>query len=320
MAETPFQHASESTCLHYCLVNSPLPGTESLTVAAVARRLGVAPATLRTWDRRYGLGPSEHSLGEHRRYNGADLARLTLMRKLVIAGVSPAEAAQRALACDGDVSADVIANSVTSDVEVREELVETLIRAARAYDRNFIEELLRSELSARGIANTWNEVLVPLLILIGDEWAQAGTGIETEHLVSEIIKRLLQEANSSLQNPINARPVLLACIGEEMHSLALYALGAALSERNIATQFLGARTPIEAVSAVVKRSAPPAIFLWAQLDKNGNPKVIGEIPNIRPAPRIVLGGPGWNRNHVKPAVLVDDLLEACEEISRAVGA
>ena len=301
-------------------MNSPLPGTESLTVAAVARRLGVAPATLRTWDRRYGLGPSEHTLGEHRRYNGADLARLTLMRKLVIAGVSPAEAAQRALAFDGEVSADVIENSVTSDVEVREELVETLIRAARAYDRNFIEELLRSELSARGIANTWNEVLVPLLFLIGDEWAETGTGIEIEHLVSEIIKRLLQEANSSVQNPINARPVLLACIGEEMHSLALYALGAALSERNIATQFLGARTPIEAVSAVVKRSAPPAIFLWAQLNKNGNYDLLAEIPNIRPAPRVVLGGPGWSKNAAKSAVLVGDLIEACEEISRAVGA
>ena len=29
-----------------------------LGVAAVARRLGVAPATLRTWDRRYGVGPT----------------------------------------------------------------------------------------------------------------------------------------------------------------------------------------------------------------------------------------------------------------------
>ncbi len=295
-------------------------GAEALTVAAVARRLGVAPATLRTWDRRYGLGPSEHSTGEHRRYNGGDLARLTLMRKLVIAGVSPAEAAQRALAFDGEVSADQIANSITNDVAIREELVETLIRAARAYDRNFIEELLRSELSARGITNTWNEVIVPLLILIGDEWAESGTGIEIEHLVSEIIKRLLQEANSSIHNPINARPVLLACIGEEMHSLALYALGAALSERKIATQFLGARTPIEAISAVVKRSAPPAIFLWAQLDRNGNTEVLGEIPSIRPAPRVVLGGPGWDRKEVKSAVLVDDLLDACEEIMRAVGA
>ena len=301
-------------------MNSPLPGTESLTVAAVARRLGVAPATLRTWDRRYGLGPTEHSSGEHRRYSGSDIARLTLMRKLVIAGVSPAEAAQRALNFDGEISTDVLTNSITSDVAVREELVETLIRAARAYDRNFIEELLRSELSARGIANTWNEVLVPLLIMIGDEWADSGTGIETEHLVSEIIKRLLQEANTSVENPINARPVLLACIGEEMHSLALYALGAVLSERKIATQFLGARTPIEAISAVVKRSAPPAIFLWAQLNKNGNHDLLAEIPNIRPAPRVVLGGPGWSKNAAKSAVLVGDLIDACEEISRAVGA
>jgi DNA-binding transcriptional MerR regulator len=300
--------------------NSISPNAEALTVAAVARRLGVAPATLRTWDRRYGLGPSEHSTGEHRRYNNHDLARLTLMRKLVIAGVSPAEAAQRALSFDGQSSAELISTSLSKDVEVREELVETLIRAARAYDRNFIEELLRAELSARGITNTWNEVIVPLLILIGDEWAESGTGIETEHLVSEIIKRLLQEENKSVQNPINARPVLLACIGEEMHSLALYALGAALSERNIAIQFLGARTPIEAISAVVKRSAPPAIFLWAQLGKNGDPAVIGELPAIRPAPRIVLGGPGWKSSDKKSAVLVDDLLEAVEEIMRAVGA
>jgi len=320
VADPTFQHAPLGRCPHYWHMNSPLPGTESLTVAAVARRLGVAPATLRTWDRRYGLGPSEHSSGEHRRYNGSDIARLTLMRKLVIAGVSPAEAAQRALAFDGEVSPESLTNSITSDVAVREELVETLIRAARSYDRNFIEELLRSELSARGITNTWNEVLVPLLIIIGDEWADSGTGIETEHLVSEIIKRLLQEANASVQNPVNARPVLLACIGEEMHSLALYALGAVLSERKIATQFLGARTPIEAISAVVKRSAPPAIFLWAQLNKNGNHELLAELPSIRPAPRIVLGGPGWSRNVAKPAVLVEDLLEACEEISRAVGA
>ena len=32
-----------------------------LTVAVVARRVGVAPATLRTWERRYGLCPSDRS-------------------------------------------------------------------------------------------------------------------------------------------------------------------------------------------------------------------------------------------------------------------
>lgn len=291
---------------------------ESLTVAAVARRLGVAPATLRTWDRRYGLGPSEHSTGEHRRYNSTDLARLTLMRKLVISGVSPAEAAKRALEFSGESKWPV--DEVSREITVKEELVETLIRAARAYDRSFVEELLLAEINSRGITSTWNEVLVPLLIMLGDEWADQGTGIETEHLVSEIIKRLLNENVNQIKNPLNPRPVLLACIGEEMHSLPLYALAAALSERNIQTQFLGARTPIEAISAVVKKSAPPAVFLWAQLNKNGDVDLLSEIPAIRPAPRVVIGGPGWGNNCPKSAVLVDDLVEACEEIMRAVGA
>ncbi|MGI9135502.1 MAG: MerR family transcriptional regulator, partial [Candidatus Nanopelagicales bacterium] len=68
-----------------------------LTVAAVARRLGIAPATLRTWDRRYGLGPSEHSAGAHRRYSQSDIARLDHMRRLVVSGVSPGEAAAACL-------------------------------------------------------------------------------------------------------------------------------------------------------------------------------------------------------------------------------
>ena len=76
---------------------------EKLTVAAVARRIGVAPATLRTWDRRYGLGPSEHIEGEHRRYCPSDLAKLTMMRRLIVAGVAPADAAEQARQSKGTV-------------------------------------------------------------------------------------------------------------------------------------------------------------------------------------------------------------------------
>lgn len=71
-----------------------------LAVAAVARRLGVAPATLRTWDRRYGLGPSDHSAGAHRRYSNDDVARLMVMRRLALEGVAPVDAARAALAVD----------------------------------------------------------------------------------------------------------------------------------------------------------------------------------------------------------------------------
>ncbi|WP_425954990.1 MerR family transcriptional regulator [Xylanimonas sp. McL0601] len=79
--------------------STPSPG---LAVAAVARRLGVAPATLRTWDRRYGLGPSGRTAGSHRRYTPEDVARLLVMRRLTIEGVAPVDAARAALETEMD--------------------------------------------------------------------------------------------------------------------------------------------------------------------------------------------------------------------------
>ena len=288
---------------------------ELLTVAAVARRLGVAPATLRTWDRRYGLGPSAHESGEHRRYCPADLARLTLMRRLITSGVAPCDAAEQAKTHKGSIKLEKIVN----DYVVREDLVESLNKAAKTLDKNFIETALRKDLSEYGVEKSWSEVIVPLLFLVGSEWEATGQGVEIEHLLTEVLKRILREAVNDIKKPINAHPVLLASVGEEMHSLALHALAAALAERNIESYFLGARTPLEALCGMITRSAPPAVFLWAQLPQNADPKFFKDIPTIRPMPRIVLGGPGWDQEKCTAVAVVHDLSQARAEIERAVG-
>ncbi len=288
---------------------------ELLTVAAVARRIGVAPATLRTWDRRYGLGPSLHEAGSHRRYCPADLAKLTLMRRLISTGIAPCEAAEQAKAHKGAVKIEKLVNNF----EHRQELVDALHRAASILDNSFIETVLRKDIAEHGVITTWTEVIVPLLIIVGDEWERTGAGIEVEHMLSELLKRIMREGVPEIKKPKNAQPVLLAAVGEEVHCLALHALAAALAERGIESFFLGARTPLEAIDAMVRRSAPPAIFLWAQLKLNGDEKFFREIPAIRPAPRIILGGPGWNLKDAREVTFVQDLSLACAEIEGAVG-
>ncbi|MEV0590053.1 MerR family transcriptional regulator [Nonomuraea cavernae] len=66
-------------------------------IGAVARRLGVPAPTLRTWNQRYGLGPSRRSPGGHRRYDEGDLLRLEEMNRLIKSGIAPADAAAQAL-------------------------------------------------------------------------------------------------------------------------------------------------------------------------------------------------------------------------------
>ena len=288
---------------------------ELLTVAAVARRLGVAPATLRTWDRRYGLGPSAHESGEHRRYCPSDLARLTLMRRLIATGVAPADAAEQAKNHKGTISVE----KIVEEYIVREELVGALHNAAKALDKKFIEAALRRDLAEFGVEQSWSEVMVPLLVIVGSEWEATGEGIEVEHLLTEVLKAILREHVEDIRKPVNAHPVLLASVGEELPSLALHALAAALAERKIETYFLGSRTPLEALSAMITRSAPPAVFLWAQLPKNADPKYFNDIPTIRPMPRVVLGGPGWKKVDCKDVAVAQDISDAVAEIERAVG-
>ena len=286
------------------------------TVAAVARRLGVAPATLRTWDRRYGLGPTSHNAGEHRKYSEADLLRLTVMRRLIVAGMTPADAAEKACAYNGKISVA----KVLAPIEKQADIVKKLLAAAKGFDQETIQEEIRLQLKKNGVAQTWENLLVPVLVEVGALWASTGDGIEVEHLLSEIIMISLSEHTSDQKNKHKCRPVVLACVGEESHALAIKALATALAESGIPTTFLGARTPQQALNEVVRKSAPPAIFLWAQLKKNANLDFVTQIPSTRPAPRIILGGPGWSGKPCENAVFSEGLQHAREEIMRAIGA
>lgn len=288
---------------------------ELLTVAAVARRLGVAPGTLRTWDRRYGLGPSSHESGEHRRYCPADLSRLMLMRRLISAGVAPSDAAEQAKRDKGKTRLE----HIVREFEVREDVVSAINKALQAFDIDFVEETLRSELDLHGVIEGWHEVIVPTLIAIGEAWEESGQGIEIEHAFTEVLKKVFRERMMECEATANPNPVILAAVGEEQHSLPLHALQAALGEIGIKVHFLGARTPIEALTATITRIAPPAVFLWALLPTNADPDFYRNLPAVRPAPRIVLGGPGWDPETCSDATLVMGLGNACEEIASAVG-
>jgi hypothetical protein len=102
-------------------------------------------------------------------------------------------------------------------------------------------------------------------------------------------------------------------------------LAAVLAESKIECIFLGARTPQLALNQVVLKSAPPAIFLWAQLTENADHSFVAQLPAIRPAPRVLLGGPGWQALNEKTkakslgkAVMTEGLADAREQILAAL--
>ena len=57
------------------------------TAGQVAKHLGIAESTLRSWHRRYGIGPQGAEPGRYRRYGEEDVARLRRMLDLIGLGM-----------------------------------------------------------------------------------------------------------------------------------------------------------------------------------------------------------------------------------------
>lgn len=315
-----------------------VPVEARLTVSAVAHRLGVAPATLRTWDRRYGLGPSEHSAGAHRRYTSADLARLETMRRLTLEGVPPGEAARVALA--QPLLAGAARDSAPlPDREGRlagrrggaggrvlalpgaDGVVRGLGRAAMALDAHAVTGLVRDEVARHGVLHTWDHVLRPVLVAVGARWAATGEGVEVEHLLSDCTAVVLREIAAGTAEATGCRPVLLSCAPDEHHALPLHALAAGLAERGVGVRTLGPAMPAAALQAAVRRTGPAALFLWSQLPGTADPAVLEALPVTRPPTAVVVGGPGWAADRLPRRVTVAvDLAHALELVDRAIGA
>jgi DNA-binding transcriptional MerR regulator len=226
----------------------PVAHTTGLTVAAVARRLGVAPATLRTWSRRYGLGPDQHVPGAHRRYDPDDLARLEVMRALTQRGVAPADAARAAceIRVDREQAISGFAEALAQNrpdkatsgragggpvlpLGAVDPTTRGLARAAQALDAPRVSAIVGEALSRDGVATTWETLLVPVLLGIGRRWEGGQGGVDVEHLLSECVLSALRDAGRHQPPPVSGRVVILASAEEEQHTLPIHAVAAALA-------------------------------------------------------------------------------------------
>jgi DNA-binding transcriptional MerR regulator len=259
------------------------------SAGAVARRLGVAVTTLRTWHQRYGMGPSLHEPGHHRRYTEEDIERLEVMQRLIVEGVAPSEAARWAL-LDARTPLPPPVRSAGADLVAS---ARGLHRAALRLDAPAVRQRVTAAVHDLGVVVAWDEVLRPVLGAIGERHAATGALVEVEHLLSGCVSAVFGAVPRP--EPTVPTQILLACADEEQHSLPLEALGAALAAAGVPTRMLGARVPPTALATAVRRTGPAAVLVWSQLPATGDPAQLVPVLTAAWRPIVVAAaGPGWN--------------------------
>lgn len=256
-------------------VNGPRDGLElTFTVAAVAARLGVAAPTLRTWDRRYGLGPSGHMAGSHRRYNGADIARLENMRRLTLEGVAPADAARLALRGPigraGDASATPPSERTEPDLP---ELLDPLSLAAAAVeaDEARTRRLLHRAVRDGGLLAAWRTLVAPALDLLAEREHADRPGHDPEALLRSAMLATVRESTPAEPHLAPVRAQVSAYPSAHLHVDAHVLVGE-LARHGVSARVVRPRpdpaAPDEIVAALAAAGSQLAVLLGAPANEH----------------------------------------------------
>lgn len=221
---------------------------------------GVSAATLRAWERRYGLPAPRRSSSAYRLYSDRDVERIRRVRELCEAGMAPSEAARTVLATDDETA---VAARVEADND--ELAVRRILDAVDHFDPDGIEAAVKSSLFLGPAVTLFERVFSPALVQIGERWAQGTLSVAQEHLAAEILGNTMRFLLRLVQPEHARRQVVLACFADEEHTGPLYGVGLRLATWNIKSIVLGARTPPEAMRHMIDQLHPDVVGLSATI-------------------------------------------------------
>jgi excisionase family DNA binding protein len=134
-------------------------------------------------------------------------------------------------------------------------------------------------LKARIRLGSWYHVadeLGEVLIDIGRRWQEGRLTIGDEHRASETIERALARVGDLMPEPSYGARCLLACAGNDEHTLGLSLADLCLREHGLTSIWLGRQTPANEVIRLVDAGQTELVALSASIASN-DAAALGEI-------------------------------------------
>ena len=292
---------------------------EGVPIAAEEQATGIARATLRIWERRYGFPqPGRDPRGE-RSYPDEQVRKLRLIAELMARGHRPGRLVQL-------TGAQLAALAGPAGEHGRGPVAaaaDPVLQPLRAHDLPALLRLLARELESLGPAAFVTERMPQMNANVGLAWARGEIEVYEEHLYTEAVQQVLRPLIAAQGGPDAAqRPrVLLATFPQEAHGLGLLMAQVLFALDGCACTSLGTGVPIRQIVAAA--AAVRADIVGLSFSPSMNPaQVLRGLAQMRGelAPRVALwaGGssPVLARHRIDGVQPVADIAEVPSLLAR----
>ncbi|HNL50443.1 MAG TPA: MerR family transcriptional regulator [Actinomycetota bacterium] len=281
------------------------------TVKHAAEHVGITAATLRAWERRYGVTDPSRTDSGYRVYDEHDVAVLRAMKQLVDAGWQPSLAARQAR------DQIVAASPVTEQPEPS--LASSLVRAAEQLDTSELSTALDRVFALHGFETVMDQHLFPALRALGDAWADGRVSVAGEHLASHAVMRRLAVAYETTARG-RGPAVLLGMAPGCRHELGLFAFAVAARRQGMNTDYLGADVPLADWSTALQRRTYDAVVIAmpTHADVGAATSVVEAIGHHDPHLLVAVGGGEQYQAPASAIRLGHDLLVGVAQLNTAI--
>jgi MerR family transcriptional regulator, light-induced transcriptional regulator len=246
----------------------PMTGPVShFTIKAVAQATGLTVETLRAWERRYEVVRPTRDASGRRTYSATDVARLRLLRTATELGHTisrlanlPEDELAKLVASSGGQARQGNARGQT--------YVDRAIDAAEHSDPSGVEEVLTSAIALLPPNEVIHTVIAPLVREIGDRWHRGVVSIAQEHMVTDIVRRLVISVSRGYLRADNGPCLVLATLSGERHELGILMCSWLAATRRYHTHYLGADLPASEIARFALEVDARAVLISLVMPEN----------------------------------------------------
>jgi methanogenic corrinoid protein MtbC1 len=243
--------------------------TPIYNLKAVINEVGLNPATLRAWERRYGLLKPKRSPGGHRLYSRQDIEMLKWLIERQKEGLSISSAvemwkSQQGNYPDGSRQIQTPVTDISTGETILDELRGQWLSACLDYDDQSANRTLDQAFAVTAPEMILHEVLQKGLAQIGESWYTGSVSVQQEHFASAIAIRRVNALLAATATPTRPGHILAACPPGEEHDFVLLMVSYFLRRRGWDVVYLGSNVPLIDLDATIQSTSPILIISAAQ--------------------------------------------------------
>ena len=232
--------------------------------------------TIRIWEQRYDLLSPKRTDSNIRYYSHEDLKKILNINLLYLNGLKISKIAKLTeLEITEKAKEIIVEKSVSGNEEV-----DTLLIAITSMDSDEIRQLLNHYDEEFELRQLYNNVLIPLLIKMGELWQTNSISVAHEHHFSNILRDFyIVKINELEPKKLLDKKVILFLPEHEDHELSLLYFHYLMKEAGFTCIYLGKKVPTADLEISIRQVKPDIILtnLITRMQKKDVNKFFNEL-------------------------------------------